>query len=194
MRYWPTQIFPLLVLIVFAGLTFWLRQSVNGKTSDPVRAVTHEPDAKGENIVARRYDEHGNLQYRLTAPYLEHYPDDDSTALRAPVLLSYRQDAPPVSIRSDQAKVTSKGEIIYLWDNVTVTRPDPHGRPDLIARMPDLTARPDDGTASTDSPVDVTQGSSWLKGTGMRLDHNAATLELLSRVSSEYIRPPEKKP
>lgn len=194
MRYWPTQIFPLLVLIAFAGLTFWLRQGADANAVAQNRVIAHEADAKAENVVARRYDEQGRLQYRLTAPYMEHYPDDDSTALRSPVLLSYRQDAPPISIRSDQAKVTSQGEIIYLWDNVTLTRPDPRGRPDLIARMPDLTARPDDGTASTDSPVDITQGASWLKGTGMRLDHNAATLDLLSRVRGEYIRPPETKP
>lgn len=31
-----------------------------------------------ENFLMRQFDDQGQVKYRLTAPYLEHYPDDTS--------------------------------------------------------------------------------------------------------------------
>lgn len=188
MKYWPTQIFPLLVLTVLAALSFWLRQSANDDTPGIAKVLKHEPDAIGENIIARRFDETGRLQYRLVSPHIEHFPDDDSSELKTPTLYNYRHEAPPLSIYGDHARITSKGEVVYLWDNVKAVRPADEARQELIARMPDLTAYPDAGTAFTDSPVEITQGASWITGIGMNLDNNTSTMVLRSRVRGEYIQ------
>ena len=118
-----------------------------------------------------------------------HYPDDDSAELKDPLLTAFREAAPPVTLASRRARVTSKGETVYLWDDVVATRAATHERPAMIARMPDLTAQPEAGTAFTNSPVVVTEGASWLKGVGADLDHNASTLVLRSQVRGMYIRP-----
>lgn len=55
--------------------------------------------------------------------------------------------------------------------------------------MPDLTAQPDAGFAFTNSPVEITQGQSWMTGVGARIDNNNATFELQSQVKGQYIRP-----
>jgi len=188
MKYWPTQIFPLLVLTVLAALSFWLRQSANDDNPGIAKVLKHEPDAIGENIIARRFDETGRLQYRLVSPHIEHFPDDDSSELKTPTLYNYRHEAPPLSIYGDHARITSKGEVVYLWDNVKAVRPADEARQELIARMPDLTAYPDAGTAFTDSPVEITQGVSWITGIGMNLDNNTSTMVLRSRVRGEYIQ------
>lgn len=189
MKYWPSQFLPLLLLALVAALSFWLRQGAEGDERKEARVLQHEADAIGENVVARRFDEHGRLQYRLTAPHLVHFPDDDSSELRSPVLTSYRSDAPPITISGDHAKVTAKGEIVYLWDNVRAVRPAGDDRPQLVAVMPDLIAHPEEGFAFTQSPVEITQGASWVKGVGLHLDNNTATLVLQSQVRGEYIRP-----
>ena len=49
--------------------------------------------------------------------------------------------------------------------------------------MPDLTVQPDDGTAFTQSPVEITEDKSWVKGVGMHLDNNTSTFELQSQVT-----------
>lgn len=188
MKYWPSQFLPLILLALLAALSFWLRQGAESDERREARVLLHEPDAIGENVVARRFDEGGRLQYRLTAPHLVHYPDDDSSELRSPVLISYRGDAPPIRISGDHAKVTSKGEIVYLWDNVRAVRPAGDDRPELVAVMPDLLAHPEEGFAFTQSPVEITQGASWIKGVGLHLDNNNATLVLQSQVRGEYIR------
>lgn len=188
MKYWPSQFFPLILLAVLAALSFWLRQGAERDERREARVLQHEPDAVGENVVARRFDEHGRLQYRLASPHLVHFPDDDSAELRSPVLVSYRGDAPPITISGDHAKVTAKGEIVYLWDNVRAVRPADDGRPALVATMPELIAHPEEGFAFTPSPVEITQGASWIKGVGLHIDNNASTLVLQSQVRGEYIR------
>lgn len=188
MKRWPSQLFPLILLALLAGLSFWLAKAVDigeGKHDGKLR---HDPDAIAENFEARRFDATGQVKYRLAAPYLVHFPDDDSSELRSPTLTSYRLNAPPVVVVSKLAKVTAKGETIYLWDDVRVTRTATPDRPEMVARMPDLTAQPDVGFAFTNSPVEITQGQSWIKGVGATLDDNTSTLVLQSQVTGLYIR------
>lgn len=189
MKHWPTQIFPIVMLALLAGLSFLLQRAVQ---FDEVRndgKLRHDPDAMAENFEIRRFDETGHVKYRLTGPSLVHFPDDDSSELKSPVLVSYRPDTPPVEVRANNAIVTSKGETVFLWDDVNVTRAATAERPALVARMPDLTAQPDAGFAFTNSPVEITQGPSWAKGVGAHIDHNTSTLVLQSQVTGLYIRP-----
>lgn len=189
MKHWPSQLFPVILLALLAGLSFWLQKAVDLETPKHDGKLRHDPDSIAENFVARRFDHQGRVRYRLTAPYMEHFPDDDTSLLTSPVLTSLRADAPPVTVTARNAKVTSKGETIYLWDDVNVTRAATAERPAMVARMPDLTAQPDAGFAFTNSPVEITQGQSWIKGVGARLDHNSSTLVLQSQVTGLYIRP-----
>ncbi len=192
MKYWPSQFLPIAFLIILALLSFWLREL--GENSEPreVKTAVHLPDAIGEQVVARRYDETGKLRYLLTAPHLEHFPDDDSSELRQPVLLSYRPNAEPLRLSAEHARITSKGETIYLTDKVKLVRPATNDQAELVARMPDLTALPDSGTAFTLNPVEITQGKSWVTGVGMQIDNNNSTLTLQSQVRGEYISPRAK--
>jgi lipopolysaccharide export system protein LptC len=189
MKHWPSQLFPIILLALLAALTFWLQKAINSGDAHNDGKLRHDPDAIAENFVVRRFDETGHVKYRLIAPYLVHYPDDDSSELKSPKLISYRPDAPPVEVVAKNAKVSSKGETIFLWDDVVLTRAASEERPEMVARMPDLTARPDEGFAFTQSPLEITQGQSWIKGVGAHLDNNTSTLILKSQVTGLYISP-----
>ena len=189
MKHWPSQLFPIILLAALAGLTFWLQKTVDRGDAPRDRTPRHEIDSKAENFVARRFDENGVLKYQLAGPSMVHFPDDDSAELQNPLLTAFREAAPPVTLTARNARVSSKGETVYLWDDVVATREATAERPAMIARMPDLVAQPEAGTAFTNSPVEVTEGASWLKGVGADLDHNASTLVLRSQVRGMYIRP-----
>lgn len=189
MKHWPSQLFPAILLALLAGLSFWLQKAVEMETPKHDGKLRHDPDAIAENFVARRFDDQGRVKYRLTAPSLVHYPDDDTSLLVSPILTSLRPGAPPVTVMAKNAKVTAKGETVYLWEDVSVTRAATADHPAMVARMPDLTAQPDAGFAFTNSPVEITQGQSWVKGVGAQLDNNNATLVLQSQVTGLYIRP-----
>ncbi len=189
MKYWPSQIFPIAVLAVLAALTFWLQRTVETEEIRSNGKLRHDPDTIAENFEVRRLDQNGQVKYRLTAPYMTHFPDDDTSLLKSPKLIAYRPDAPPLTLLGDNAKVTSKGETVYLWDNVSVTRAATPERLEMVARMPDLTIQPDAGTAFSNSQVVITQGESWIKGVGAQLDNNTSTFILQSQVTGLYIRP-----
>ncbi|MDD2742598.1 MAG: LPS export ABC transporter periplasmic protein LptC [Rhodocyclaceae bacterium] len=186
MKHWPSQAFPIILLAFLAGLSFWLQKSVDRNELPAPAEVRHTPDAIAENFSARRFDENGQIKFRLVAPYMEHFPDDDSSELRAPTLIAYRPDTPPVTISGRNAKVTAKGEVVYLWGDVVVNRAASPERPALTAIMPDLVVHPNESTAFTNSAVEITQGKSWIKGVGMKIDNEASTFELQSQVTGLY--------
>ena len=97
MKHWPSQLFPVIVLLILAGLSFWLQSTVDrGETKNDGK-FRHDPDATAENFTVRRFGENGQVKYRLTAPYLVHYPDDDTSEVKSPTLISYRPDGAAVS-------------------------------------------------------------------------------------------------
>lgn len=189
MKHWPSQLFPIIILSVLAGLTFWLQSAIELGNDKHDGKLRHDPDGIAENYVVRRFDENGLVKYRLTGPHMVHYPDDDSSELRSPTLVSYRPDAPQITVTSKFAKVTSKGEVAYLWDDVRITRAATPEQQELVARMPDLTVQTEAGFAFTNSPVEITQGQSWVTGVGAQIDNNKSTFVLQSQVKGQYIRP-----
>lgn len=183
-----SQLFSITLLAALAGLTFVLQNTVDGDPAKNNGKARHDPDAMAENFEIRRFDTSGQLKYRLQAPYLLHFPDDDSSELHRPRLLALRQNGEPLELRANYARASAGGETVYLWDDVVATRPGVNGQAPTVARMPNLTVQPDLGYGFTDSPVRIDQGTSWLQGTGMRLDNNAATFTLLSQVQGSHIR------
>jgi lipopolysaccharide export system protein LptC len=59
----------------------------------------------------------------------------------------------------------------------------------MLARSPDLTVQTEAGFAFTNSPVEITQGQSWITGVGAEIDNNKSTFVLQSQVKGQYIRP-----
>jgi len=177
------QLFAIGLLALLAALSFWLAETVNvdGQADDGKKR--HDPDAIAENFTMRQFDETGRVKYRLTSPYLKHFADDDSSELKSPTLINFRLDAPPLTLSGNNARVTSKGEVIYLWDDVRALRAATPERPEMVATMPDLTIEPNAGLAHTKSPVEVHEADSWVKGVGMNLDNNTSTLVLQSQVT-----------
>jgi lipopolysaccharide export system protein LptC len=186
MKLGTSQLFTIALLASLAGLSFWLERIVAPAETTPDAKLRHDPDSIAENLLVRQFDEEGRVKYRLTAPYLEHFPDDDASELKKPTITQYRPDAAPVTVSGDNARVTSKGEVVFLWDDVRVVRAATADRPEAVARMPDLTVHPDDGIAFTQSPVEITEDKSWVKGVGMRVDNNTSTFELQSQVTGLY--------
>lgn len=192
MKHWPSQLFPIILLSLLAGLSFLLQYAVDRGDVPSNGKARHDPDAIAENFSILRFDERGQVKYRLIAPYMEHFPDDDSSLITSPTFVSYRPNAEPVIISSHHAKASAGGEVIFLWDDVITHREASSLRPAMVARMPDLTIQTEAGFAFTQSPVEITQGNSWLKGTGMQLDNNNATFELLAQVTGLYFSPKAK--
>lgn len=183
MKRWSGQLFPITLLALLAALSFWLETAVDLPDARHDGKTRHDPDTIAENFTVRRLNVDGVLQYRLTAPRMVHFPDDDSALVSQPQLTYFRPDAPDILLSGTNALISSRGETVYLWDQVIARRAATADRAEMIARMPDLTVQPDSGIAFTSSPVEIAEDRSWVKGVGMHVDNNASTFILQSQVT-----------
>ena len=185
-KQWHSQLFPIILLCLLAALTFLLKSAVDFVTPPSDGKERHDPDAIAENFSILRFDQQGEIKYRLISPYMEHYPDDDSSLLNSPTFVSHRADAAPTILTSRHGKITAGGDVAFLWEDVLAHRDGLPGSQGMQARMPDLTIQTEAGFAFTQSPVHITRDNSWLKGVGMHIDDNNSTFVLQSQVTGLY--------
>lgn len=187
------QIFPLLLMALLAGLSFWLERIADVPASRRDGKLRHDPDTIVENFTLSRFNSEGFLHSRLRAPHMEHYPDDESSLIRSPHFTYYRQNIPETTITGEQARVTEKGDKVYLWGNVVAKRAASAERAATVARTDDLFLLTREGTGHTDSPVEITRGQSWMKGIGMDVNNNTSVFVLRSQVTG-VLKKMEPKP
>lgn len=188
MRPGASTLFPLLVLSILAGLSFWLEQATEVPLVSDTGKARHDPDTLVDQLTVFRHGPDGQLKYKLVASHMEHYPDDESSLVVAPRLTSYRPDAPEVVLTGKTALVTQEGKHVLVRDEVVVTRAAFAGRAEMVARTPELTVLPEEGKAYNQHPVQITQGESWMRGTGVQVDNNLGTFSLQTNVTGEYFR------
>ncbi len=137
--------FPLLLLTVLAALTFWLDRTVQPQASTGNGSARHDPDFIVDNLSSMRTSADGNITDTLIADKMTHYPDDDSTHLQMPKLVSMVPGKPPVTITSREALVSTDGENIFFKDDVRVTRSAYADRSEMVMETSYLHVIPQNG-------------------------------------------------
>lgn len=165
MRTSGAGLFPLALLSLLAGLTFWLDRATQSDDDSRNGKGRHDPDYIVDNFHVKRFDTEGILQHSLFAKKMRHYADDESTEVEA-LRLTYHR-TPPTVVSSNTAWLDKEGKHIRLDGNVRVVREGSAGRPPTEIATSILYAVPDDEFAHTDAPVTITQGKTVIKGSGM---------------------------
>lgn len=186
-RYW----LPLLPLLGLLGLTYWLNQQVQPDATRQGGNKRHDPDAIMENFSAMKLNEQGAPRFIMIAKKMLHYPDDDSTALEVPRLTMLSDDKPPIHIIAKRGSVSSKGEEIFLHDDVEVLREASAKQDELTLQTEYLHIMPDKDMADTNRPVVIVDAHNTVRATGMQMDNKTRILKLNSLVRSEHV--PSKK-
>ncbi len=184
MKMRATNLLPLLLVLLLAGLTLWLRIAVDTPTGGADRH-RHDPDAIVEGFTVTRLNEQGAAQYSLAASRMIHYADDNSTELAAPQLVR-RGDGPAMTITSKRGTLTRDGEEAFFHDNVLVVREATPGQHELRVRTDYLHLLAEEGVARTHLPVTITEGRSVLSGVGMEFNKESRRFALLSQVRGNY--------
>ena len=181
-----TGAFPFLLLAALAALTFWLDRFVQPPPRVSDAATRHDPDYIVDNLTAIRTNSAGQATYRLSAARMVHYPDDDTTLLTRPRLVSYRDTHSPVTITATDALVSSNGENVYFKDDVKVTRAAYGDQSEMVMRTTYLHVIPDESIAKTDRPVTITDATTVVNAVGLELNSDTRILKLHSRVRGTY--------
>lgn len=180
--------FPLVLMLLLAGLTYWLDLTVNEFGTTHERASGGDPDFIIDNFRITKMNATGRTDYVLTAKRMEHVRDDDITRVTLPSLIHYAPDQPPVQLDALRGVVTGNGNVTEFFDNVVVTRAAFKDAPALVMKTEYLKALPDHALANTDRAVEITQGESVLTGIGLEIDNNTHVFRLLNDVRGTIYR------
>jgi lipopolysaccharide export system protein LptC len=185
------SLFPLLLLAVLAGITWWLDQALQGPPVRRDAILRHDPDYFVEKLTAVRMDTSGAIKYTLRAAKMVHYPDDDTTHLALPDMISHGARA-PVTINAKEGLISSNGENIYFSNNVVATRAAYVDRSEMKFASEYLHVMPEENIAITDRPVTITDANSVVRAVGLEFNSETLTLKLHSQVRGSYFDPKRK--
>jgi lipopolysaccharide export system protein LptC len=106
------------ILVISAGVSYWILQALTEDEEISIRELAHYPDYYMHDFTTLTMDIEGKPKNRLTAEYMAHYPDDNTSELNQPRMEIFQESKPPIYVRSDKGWVTSDNEVILLSGNV----------------------------------------------------------------------------
>lgn len=186
MKFSSTRLFPLLLMLSLAGLTFWLERTVREEEGAHPSMRRHDPDYIVDNLKHTRYNTLGAVESTLAAAKMLHYPDDDSTDLIAPRLVQTRPNEPRVTVTAERGSVSQDGEEVFLYDNVLLVRDGSAERAETRMRTSFLHLVRARSVVNTDRDVMITEGGRVLSGRGMEYHNDSQELYLRDRVRGQY--------
>ncbi|HEV8096758.1 MAG TPA: LPS export ABC transporter periplasmic protein LptC, partial [Burkholderiales bacterium] len=121
MTFSATRLFPLVLVLALALLTFWLERTVRDEEVHPSQR-RHDPDYLVEQFVVTKFNAAGALESTVSATKMVHYPDDDSTELVAPRVVQAKANEPRMTLSADRGAVSHNGEELCLFGNALLVR------------------------------------------------------------------------
>jgi lipopolysaccharide export system protein LptC len=187
-------LFPLLLLVFLAVLTFWINRTVQPPAAKLDGSSRHDPDYIMKNFVTTQTDIKGDLRYKLAAVEMRHFPDDDATELQRPRYTQFAVGKPYTQVEGLRGYVSSNGEEVQLVDNVKVTRQAFADKGEMTVETDYLKILPNQDLVTTESPVVIRQApKTVIYATGMVYEKNKQTVTLLHKVRAHYEKPPAAK-
>ena len=182
-------------MLLLAAGSFWLlKKFQQSESGGPVPARAGEPDYTMEDFRYTSAGKDGKVSYLLEGELLSHYPDTDHSIVRQPRLTSYSPDRPPMTLRSESARINGDRSEVHLHDKVLLRRPPARGDSELTVDSEYMLLLTKQDLVKSDREVHAHQGNSSLVGTGMVADNAQRTLTLHSQVSATFTQPPRAKP
>jgi lipopolysaccharide export system protein LptC len=181
-----TAWFPVALLAVLTAVTVWLEHEVQPPDNLGDGRSRHDPDYIVENFAATRIGPDGRPQHTLHARRMAHYPDDDTTHLEAPRLVTFRGRNEAITVTAKTALLSSNGENAYLNDDVRLVRAARDKNSELVVETTWLHVIPEQHLAQTDRAVRITDANMLITAVGLELNSETRILRLLSNVQGRY--------
>jgi len=178
--------FPLVLMLALAGLTFWLERTVRVDEGIHPSLRRHDPDYVVDNLLHTRFNAQGKVESTLAAAKMLHYPDDDSTDLVAPRVVQTKPSEPRVTVTADRGALSHDGEEVFLYGNVLVVRDGEADLSETRMRTTFLHVARGGSVISTDRDIVITEETRILSGRGMEYHNDSKELFLRERVRGRF--------
>ena len=181
---------PVLLLGSLAALTYWLNTQVRVAGPAFDGSGRHDADVFVENFKAVNMDKEGRVRQALSARRAQHFPDDDTTVLDAPVIAFTDPDKPRLEVTADQARITGDRENAYFEGHVRAVRegtraPGAKSEGPITVESEFLHVIPKEDKIVTDKAVTISDAHGRISAIGLELDNKAKTVKFKSHVSGE---------
>jgi lipopolysaccharide export system protein LptC len=186
MRTGSTRLFPLLIALLLAVLSYALERAVRDAPLEP-EPRRHDPDYIVERFVLTTYGTDGTVESRAGADKMMHYPDDGTTDVLAPRAALSKPGEPRYTGRAARAAVADDGEELVLYDDVVVVREADATRPEARLETQFLHVVGGRALAHSDREVVLREGGRELIGRGMEYHHESGQFILRERVRGRFV-------
>ena len=181
----PTRLFPMLVALVLAVLSYALERAVREGPSGP-EPRRHDPDYFVDRLVLTAYGEDGSVESRVTADKIVHYPDDGTSDVTAPLGMLSQPGRPRYRARAERGSVADDGEEVFLFGNVVLIREADAARPEARLETDFLHIVGGPAIARSDREVHLQEGTRQLAGRGMEYHHDQGLFILREQVRGRF--------
>jgi lipopolysaccharide export system protein LptC len=179
------DLFVLALLSLLAIASWWAR--IEPEMRARAQAEQSSLEYFANNLEVTTTNEQGMLRHRLRAERLEHYLGERGTLLQQPRLSVYEEDKPPWQIVSERGQVSPGGELVVLEGEVTITREEGPGNPEVRILTRDLRIQPDEQYAETDQHVEIFRHNDWMESDGAQVWFTEpGRIKFLSNVRGRY--------
>jgi len=191
MKLGTTRLFPLLLMLALAALSFWLERTVREEEGAHPSLRRHDPDYIVDNLNHTRFGAQGAVESTLAAVKMLHYPDDDSTDLVAPRVVQTRPNEPRVTLSAERGALSQDGEEVFLYGNVLMVREGGADRSETRMRASFMHLVRAHSVIRTDREIEITEDDRVLSGRGMEYHNDTRQLFLREQVRGRF--EPKKK-
>ena len=182
---WP------LALAACVVVTGWMLASLRDEERAAREAAAHTPDFYMENFTTTTMGADGSPTRRISADYMAHFADTESSEFTNPYLVLYPESGEPWQVRSERGWASAHDDVMLLLGEVHIWRDTAEGERLLDIHTRDLRVLPATDYGETDQPVTIRRGNVRSSGLGMRAYLEDDRLELLSKVRTVYDPPRE---
>jgi lipopolysaccharide export system protein LptC len=186
MRLSASGLFPLLLVIALALLSFWLEHAVREQAAAPA-PVRHDPDYIANDFSIQKFNKKGIAESTLAAAKMTHFPDDDSTELLAPYVVQSKPNEPRITVTADRGMLSQDGSDVFLYGHVLLVRSATPTRPEARMRTSFLHIARGGSLLVTDREVVITENDRSLSGRGMEYNNLTGELLLHQNVHGEFV-------
>lgn len=119
------RLIPLVLLASLTMLSFWyLQKNTQPEAPSVKKPLSHRPDYIFSDVKLTVLNLDGSTKYRLLGKEFKHYEDDASIDIFKPQLRLFNAKVVPTTILSNQAIVSGDLDVLELFKNVNVSRPN----------------------------------------------------------------------
>ncbi|MEY2929230.1 MAG: hypothetical protein RLZZ583_795 [Pseudomonadota bacterium] len=186
-------LFPIFFAAILAFISYWVQVSVENESEKRGNKLSNSPDYFLTNFKTTQTESDGSIRFILSANEMTHFAQDDTTRLKKPLFVRYKNNLPSSQIEGGVGLVSTDGEEVQIIDNVRVARLETETKPKMELFTDQLTVLPHKDQAFTKRPVRITQDPKTIvNAIGMKYDKKNGIMTLLEKVRVHYEKPAKK--